>query len=638
MKRLLAVFAIIAVVLSAAPKGQAQYVSVDFFYDNLNQGSWFEVGDYGYCWQPDVAVDDPTWRPYADGYWAYTDDGWTWISYEDFGWATYHYGRWVKLAEYGWVWKPGYEWGPAWVSWRTGGNYIGWAPLPPETEYVYESRPITGHLDVEFDIGPASYNFCDVRYIGEPVLRSRLVPYQQNVTYVTQTVNVTNITYKNKTVYNYGPDINVLNQYSSRPIQRLKLERQANVDVAASARSGGLTKVQGNALVIAAPTRLNKPTKEIAPPKVKMKVAQPKIEKGWSVAGDPNAQTQLKERIKSEDLTKVPPPTMAVPPNAKASLPPGAAGAASGQEAAQFEKGKGKNKNKAAQLQNAEAAGAATSPIMNPAFPERGKKKGKNAEQFQPGSMSSPPAGMATETSPSENPTFPEHGKKKGKNTEQFQPGSMSSPPAGMATETSPSGMPGYGKPGKGAKARRGEQFGGNPPSTGAPISPEGMNPPEGNVKRKEFERQNTVPSPSSAPNTGENVNEFRGKNRKFQQPQQPTMSPAGQPGGNLAPSGGATPQGISDQPGSGMKNRKFERQQPGPPPSSQTGAPGAASDVNVAPQGGPAGGQGRGKLQVESTGTPATGQPAAGNQPSGERKHEGKGKAAQGTPTPGQP
>ena len=31
-------------------------VSVDFFYNNLSGGSWIEVGDYGYCWQPEVAV------------------------------------------------------------------------------------------------------------------------------------------------------------------------------------------------------------------------------------------------------------------------------------------------------------------------------------------------------------------------------------------------------------------------------------------------------------------------------------------------------------------------------------------------------------------------------------------------------
>src|SRR4029077_18248639 len=88
-----------------------------------------------------------------------------------------------------------------------------------------------------------------------------------------------------------------------------KIERQANFDVTAAAKSGGVTKVQGNALVVAAPREIKKSAKSEAPPTVKTRVAQPKVEKGWSVAGDANAQTQLKEKIKSQDLKKVPPMT-----------------------------------------------------------------------------------------------------------------------------------------------------------------------------------------------------------------------------------------------------------------------------------------------------------------------------------------
>ena len=182
------------------------------------------MADYGYCFQPSVAVSNSDWRPYSDGYWAYTDLGWTWVSYEDFGWATYHYGRWANLDSYGWVWVPGYEWGPAWVSWRTGGDYVGWAPLPPQRgEVVYEGRAITNQVDVQFGIGPLYYNFVDIRYIGEPVLRGRILPPTRNVTIINNTVNVTNITYNNSIVYNYGPDYNRLNQYSTRPVQRLTL-------------------------------------------------------------------------------------------------------------------------------------------------------------------------------------------------------------------------------------------------------------------------------------------------------------------------------------------------------------------------------------------------------------------------------
>src|SRR6266704_5666998 len=143
MKRILLALTIVALFVPTVHQAAAADVSVDLFYNNLSGGNWIEVGDYGYGWQPDVAVNDPNWRPYADGYWAYTDDGWTWVSYEDFGWATYHYGRWARLADQCWVWYAGRDlvWFFATVSLTTGGDYVGWAPLPPRgPEVVYEGQ------------------------------------------------------------------------------------------------------------------------------------------------------------------------------------------------------------------------------------------------------------------------------------------------------------------------------------------------------------------------------------------------------------------------------------------------------------------------------------------------------------------
>src|SRR5213595_806652 len=99
MKRILLALIVAGLVLPLADRATAETeVSLNLFYDNLSSsGNWIEVGNYGYCFQPNVAVNDSNWRPYADGYWAYTDAGWTWVSYEDFGWATYHYGRWDHL-------------------------------------------------------------------------------------------------------------------------------------------------------------------------------------------------------------------------------------------------------------------------------------------------------------------------------------------------------------------------------------------------------------------------------------------------------------------------------------------------------------------------------------------------------------
>lgn len=316
MKRILLAVTMLALVLPAWQQAEARTdISVDFFYDNIGDGgNWVEVGGYGYCWQPTIALSNTSWRPYSDGYWAYTDVGWTWVSYEDFGWATYHYGRWLRLRGRGWVWMPGREWAPAWVSWRTGGDYVGWAPLPPRqgADIYAEFSPINSRVDVEFDIGPAYYNFIDVRYIGEPVLRERIFAADQNVTYITKTVNVTNITYTNNQVYNYGPDYNTLSRYSTRPIQRLSLQRETNADPLAAARSKSLMKVRGDKLVIAAPQQFQKPTRSIAPKVVKEKVAiaQAPVERGWEPVGDPKAQAELKEKMKKEDPKTVPPPSV----------------------------------------------------------------------------------------------------------------------------------------------------------------------------------------------------------------------------------------------------------------------------------------------------------------------------------------
>jgi len=32
------------------------------------------------------------------------------------GWAAFHYGRWFRDDRRGWLWKPGNEWGAAWLN------------------------------------------------------------------------------------------------------------------------------------------------------------------------------------------------------------------------------------------------------------------------------------------------------------------------------------------------------------------------------------------------------------------------------------------------------------------------------------------------------------------------------------------
>src|SRR4030042_1663253 len=110
---------------------------VAMFYDDLGQhGQWFEYENYRPVWHPSNV--DEEWRPYTNGRWVPTDDGYEFESQEPWGWATYHYGNWMPTEGYGWVWVPGRTWYPSTVEWRTSPedapvdtSYVGWAPIPP---------------------------------------------------------------------------------------------------------------------------------------------------------------------------------------------------------------------------------------------------------------------------------------------------------------------------------------------------------------------------------------------------------------------------------------------------------------------------------------------------------------------------
>jgi len=278
-------------------------VSIGFFYDSLSPyGDWVSTSDYGYCWRPSHVSDD--WRPYNDGYWAYTDDGWTWVSYEDYGGIVYHYGRWVQLEDEGWCWVPGTEWAPAWVSWRSNDDYVGWAPLPPEAHF---SVGVTfGHgVDAQFDIGPAWYNFCPVAHFGDPDLRPVIVNHVENTTIINNTTNITNINVNkvNKTVYNGGPNFAAINQRVNKPIQRLNLVRNTNVQPG-NARLNAQRK--GNQLVLPAPT-VTREGGNHAPKNVAKNLGSAKANRGWKDVTDENQRKQIREKFQADAQRPVTP-------------------------------------------------------------------------------------------------------------------------------------------------------------------------------------------------------------------------------------------------------------------------------------------------------------------------------------------
>jgi hypothetical protein len=111
-------------------------------------GRWEHNSKWGDVWFPgDVAVE---WAPYRDGVWRYLPPwGWTWIDRAAWGFASSHYGRWVRIDDR-WGWVPGgklqaTDYSPAAVAFlgtagiglsRPGdigaAPAVAWFPLAPE--------------------------------------------------------------------------------------------------------------------------------------------------------------------------------------------------------------------------------------------------------------------------------------------------------------------------------------------------------------------------------------------------------------------------------------------------------------------------------------------------------------------------
>jgi hypothetical protein len=212
--------------LLAPTEAVAQERDADYsqFYDQLEEhGRWMDHPRWGYVWLPNA--DDGNWRPYTIGNWVNTEEhGWYWNSDEPWGWATYHYGRWVREEEEGWVWIPGREWAPAWVAWREGDEYIGWAPLPPEAEW----EPGSGSLSF------ASSYYDSPRY--EPYwifvrpmhmvgsgLHRHIIPRSRASYVLRNTTYVTNYSFVDRRVYNRGIRVNLVERGLNRSLPPVRI-------------------------------------------------------------------------------------------------------------------------------------------------------------------------------------------------------------------------------------------------------------------------------------------------------------------------------------------------------------------------------------------------------------------------------
>ena len=187
-----------------------RYVSDDVIgYEDLDDyGGWRPTPEYGTVWFPHVSV--VNWAPYRYGHWAWISPwGWTWVDDAPWGFAPFHYGRWVSVrGAWGWVpcpprvvavayVRPVYA--PALVAWVGGPHFgvgigvgvgvgvnVGWFPLGPREVYVpsyHVSRTYVNNVN-----------------ISNTTVNQTVVNNYYNTTIVNKNVNVNNVRYMNQSV------------------------------------------------------------------------------------------------------------------------------------------------------------------------------------------------------------------------------------------------------------------------------------------------------------------------------------------------------------------------------------------------------------------------------------------------------
>ena len=235
------------------PRGEG-WIDRGIFYNRLAPyGQWVWLQGQ-YVWVPTRV--GPSWRPYTYGRWVYTERyGWMWASDEPWGWATYHYGRWGFSNRIGWFWVPGSRWGPAWVSWRSSGDYLAWAPLPPAHDEGLSIEISIGNVpDYYWQVVPAGA-FLSVN-LSQVIVRdrARIRPVIEHAR------PLGNVTVVNNVVVNKLVNVKYVEEKTKKKVVVHKVERTKD-----AAKAG---KVEGDAVEVFEPVAGQEP-EAAAPPEPK---------------------------------------------------------------------------------------------------------------------------------------------------------------------------------------------------------------------------------------------------------------------------------------------------------------------------------------------------------------------------------
>jgi hypothetical protein len=174
----------------------AHYVSPEVVgYEDLDDyGDWRDDPSYGHVWYPTRV--ESGWAPYQSGHWDWISPwGWTWVDDSPWGYAPFHYGRWMNFGgRWGWIAgpvavRPVYA--PALVVFIGGGGggwggNVGWFPLGPREVYVPSYRVSRGYVN-RVNISNTNVNVTNITNV-------------YNTTIINKTTNITNVTYVNRNI------------------------------------------------------------------------------------------------------------------------------------------------------------------------------------------------------------------------------------------------------------------------------------------------------------------------------------------------------------------------------------------------------------------------------------------------------
>jgi hypothetical protein len=110
------------------------------------------------------------------------------------------------------VWVPGRVWGPAWVAWRSGGGYYGWAPLGPS-------------ISININFPSFYWTFVPQTYITSHHIYNHYIPSTQVVNLYHNTTVIKNNYRINNRVYVYGPKKQDIERVTNSQVAVYRVDR-----------------------------------------------------------------------------------------------------------------------------------------------------------------------------------------------------------------------------------------------------------------------------------------------------------------------------------------------------------------------------------------------------------------------------